>query len=70
MEQKEANGFRANTVAQFKIGIWLDEMGISAEDLWALEPTAPNEVRVVNTIGQCMVVRWEDDHARIIPRAR
>lgn len=70
MERKAENYFRANTVAQFKIGIWLDEMGISAEELWELEPTAPNEIRVVNTIGQCMVVRWEDDHARIIPQAR
>lgn len=25
--------FRALTVAQFKIGIWLDEMGIEAEDV-------------------------------------
>lgn len=58
--------FRAFTVAQFKIGIWLDEMGIEAEDIAAMETVALNTVKVTNMVGQWMMVRWADDHAEIL----
>lgn len=58
--------FRAFTVAQFKIGIWLDEMGIEAEDIAAMETVALDTVKVTNMVGQWMMVRWADDHAEIL----
>lgn len=58
--------FRAFTVAQFKIGIWLDEMGIEAEEIAAMETVALDTVKVTNMVGQWMMVRWADDHAEIL----
>ena len=58
--------FRASTVAQFKIGIWLDEMGIEVEDIAAMEAVALDTVKVTNMVGQWMLVRWADDHAEIL----
>ena len=58
--------FRAFTVAQFKIGICLDEMGIEAEDVAAMEAVALDTVKVTNMVGQWMLVRWADDHAEIL----
>ena len=58
--------FRAFTVAQFKIGIWLDEMGIEVEDIAAMEAVALDTVKVTNMVGQWMLVRWAGDHAEII----
>lgn len=58
--------FRAFTVAQFKIGIWLDEMGIEVEDIAAMEIVALDTVKVTNMVGQWMMVRWADDHAEIL----
>lgn len=58
--------FRAFTVAQFKIGIWLDEMGIEVEDIAAMEIVALDTVKVSNMVGQWMLVRWADDHAEIL----
>ena len=48
------NGFRAYSVAQFRIGIWLDEQGIGQEDIFSMEATGLNSVRVTNNIGQVM----------------
>ena len=58
--------FRAFTVAQFKTGIWLDEMGIEVEDIAAMEIVALDTVKVTNMVGQWMLVRWADDHAEIL----
>ena len=58
--------FRAFTVAQFKIGIWLDEMGIEAEDIAVMEIVALDTVKVTNMVGQWMLVRWAGDHAEIL----
>lgn len=58
--------FRAFTVAQFKIGIWLDEMGIEVEDIAAMEIVALDTVKVSNMVGQWMLVRWACDHAEIL----
>lgn len=58
--------FRAFTVAQFNIGIWLDEMGIEAEDIAAMEAVALDTVKVTNMVGQWMLVRWAGDHAEIL----
>ena len=58
--------FRVFTVAQFRIGIWLDEMGIEVEDIAAMEIVALDTVKVSNMVGQWMLVRWAGDHAEIL----
>lgn len=55
------NRFRAYSLAQFKIGIWLDENGINEEEIFSLEPTGLNSVRVTNNIGQVMDLEWNEE---------
>ena len=57
--------FKCETVAQFKIGIWLTEQGIDPEDLAGVELLGLNEVKITNHAGQYMIVRWVDDHPEI-----
>ena len=54
-------GFRAYSVAQFRLGIWLDEQGIGQEDIFLMEATGLNSVRVTNNIGQVMDLTWNED---------
>lgn len=55
------NGFRAYSVAQFRIGIWLDEQGIGQEDIFSMETMGLNSVRVTNNIGQVMDLTWNEE---------
>ena len=44
--------FKCETVAQFKIGIWLTEQGIEPEDIAGVELLGLNEVKIINPAGQ------------------
>ena len=57
--------FKCETVAQFKIGIWLAEQGIDQEDIAVVELLGLNEVKIINPAGQYMIVRWVDGHPEI-----
>lgn len=57
--------FKCNTVAQFKIGIWLTEQGIEPEDIASAELLGLNVVKITNPAGQYMIIRWVDGHAEI-----
>lgn len=57
--------FKCNTVAQFKIGIWLTEQGINQEDIASVELLGLNRVKITNPAGQYMIIHWMDDHAVI-----
>ena len=56
---------KCETVAQFKIGIWLAGQGIEPEDIARVELLGLNEVKIINPAGQYMIVRWVDDHPEI-----
>lgn len=58
--------FRCETIAQFKIGMWLVEQGIEREDISSVELLSGNEIKVTNPAGQYMYIRWVDDHAEIV----
>ena len=57
--------FKCETVAQFRIGVWLTEQGIEPEDIAGVELLGPNEVKIINPAGQYMIVRWVDGHPEI-----
>lgn len=58
--------FRCETIAQFKIGMWLVEQGIEREDISSVELLSENEIKVTNPAGQYMHIRWVEDHAEIV----
>ena len=44
--------YKCETIAQFKIGMWLVEQGIEREDILTAELLGPNEVKITNPAGQ------------------
>ena len=58
--------YKCETIAQFKIGMWLVEQGIEREDILTAELLGPNEVKITNPTGQYMHIRWMGDHAEIV----
>ena len=58
--------YKCETIAQFKIGMWLVEQGIEREDILTAELLWPNEVKITNPAGQYMHIRWMGDHAEIV----
>ena len=50
--------YKCETIAQFKIGMWLVEQGIEREDILTAELLGPNEVKITNPAGQYMHIRW------------
>lgn len=60
------NLFKCETIAQFKIGMWLTEQGIEREDIATAELLAPDTVKITNPAGGYMVIRWRDGEAEII----
>jgi hypothetical protein len=58
--------YKCETIAQFKIGMWLVEQGIEREDILTAELLGPNEVKITNPAGQYMHIRWMGDHAEIV----
>lgn len=59
------NLFKCSTVAQFKIGAWLAEQGVTDEDIASVEFPGPDTVVIHNMAGQYMVIHWHDGHAEI-----
>ena len=57
--------FRCETIAQFKIGMWLADEGIVRDNILYAELVAPDTVKITNPAGQYMVIRWCGDHAEI-----
>lgn len=55
------NLFKCETVAQFKIGVWLAEQGIEKDGIASAELLARDTVRVINHAGQYLDIRWRDD---------
>lgn len=58
--------FKCETVAQFKIGVWLVAHGIERENIQSVELLALDTVRITNFAGQYMDIRWRDGEAEII----
>ena len=58
--------YKCETIAQFKIGMWLVEQGIEREDILTAELLGPNEVKITNPAGQSIHIRWMGDHAEIV----
>ena len=50
--------FKCETIAQFKIGMWLADEGIVRDDILSAELVAPDTVKITNPAGQYMVIRW------------
>ena len=57
--------FRCETIAQFKIGMWLSDEGIVRYDILSAELVAPDTVKITHPAGQYMVIRLCGDHAEV-----
>lgn len=60
------NLFKRETIAQFKIGMWLVEQGIERDDIASVDLLASNVVQITNPVGGYMFIRWRDGKAEII----
>ena len=59
------NLYKCRTIAQFKIGVWLELQGIQSDDIAECALIAPDVVKITNPAGQYLVVRWNCDHTEI-----
>ena len=65
IRREPVNLYKCRTIAQFKIGVWLELQGIQPDDIAECALIAPDVVKITNSAGQYLVVRWNCDHAEI-----
>ena len=59
------NLYKFRTIAQFKIGVWLESQGIQPDDIAECALIAPDVVKITNPAGQYLVAPRNCDHAEI-----
>lgn len=52
--------YKSQTIAQFKIMLWLEAQGVTQEDVAAVELLAADRVKVTNPAGQCTTLAYRD----------
>lgn len=57
--------FKCETIAQFKIGMWLESQGVTCDDVASAALLSADMVRVTNPAGQYLDVRWCNGEAVI-----
>lgn len=60
------NLFKANTIAQYKIGTWLAKQGVTKEDVSAVTLVSADTITITNPAGQFMNLRYVDGSVKIV----
>ena len=60
------NLFQCETIPQIKIGKWLESKGVTADNIAQVELLDHSTVRITNSAGLYLTVRWADGQATLI----
>lgn len=60
------NFCHCDTIPQFKIGEWLLSKGVTQDDIDGVELLDHSTVRITNSAGLYLTIRWADGRAALI----